>query len=159
MWLKMTASKWFQIPSVSCCHYVVTWTNADLLAVVPLRTNLNDILFKIGCFILKKMHVKNVVCKILAFFFRNPMCWCCQCLGFSGGQWCDVSFMGYFIMHGVVTERKRPPFSRGHFQIDFLVGKLLKLVLNGLTNKITTLVQIIAWRCTYDKPLSEPMMA
>ena len=34
----------------------------------------------------------------------------------------------------------------------------LKLVCKGPINNIPTLVQILAWRCPGDKPLSEPMM-
>ena len=34
----------------------------------------------------------------------------------------------------------------------------LKFVPNGPINNITALVQIMAWRCSGDKPLSEPMM-
>ena len=38
------------------------------------------------------------------------------------------------------------------------IGILLKFVLKGPINNIPALVQIMAWRLTGDKPLSEPMM-
>ena len=65
----------------------------------------------------------------------------------------------------------RPRQNRRHFPDDifkrnFFYEKLwisikisLKFVPNGLINNIPALVQIMAWRRTGDKPLSEPMMA
>ena len=60
---------------------------------------------------------------------------------------------------------KWPPFSRRHFQMDFLEWKLwisinisLKFVPSGPINNIPTLVQVMAWCRPGNKPLSEPMM-
>ena len=52
---------------------------------------------------------------------------------------------------------------RPHFQMDFLQWKYLdynslKFVPKGSINYISSLVQIMAWCQTGDKPLSEPMM-
>ena len=64
----------------------------------------------------------------------------------------------------------RPRQNRRHFADDvfkcnflnenvwILIKISLKFVLEGLINNIPTLVQIMAWRLTGDKPLSEPMM-
>ena len=61
--------------------------------------------------------------------------------------------------------RQRPPFSRRHFQMDFLewnvwisINNSLKFVHRGPINNIPTLVQVMAWRRPGDKPLSELMM-
>ena len=57
------------------------------------------------------------------------------------------------------------PFCGWHFHIDFFVWKLwyfkqisLKLIKSGTINKRPTLIQIMAWCRTSDKPLSELMM-
>ena len=56
-------------------------------------------------------------------------------------------------------------FSRRYFQLHFLEWKCLnfecnltKFVPKGPINNNTTLFQIMAWRWTGNKPLSEPMM-
>ena len=64
----------------------------------------------------------------------------------------------------------RPRQNRGNFADDIfkrnffnenvwiLIKISLKFVLKGPINNIPVLVQIMAWRQTGDKPLSEPMM-
>ena len=61
------------------------------------------------------------------------------------------------------AETKRSPFSGRHFQMHFLEWKCmikisLKFIPKGPVNNIPALVQIMAWRRTGDKPLSEPMV-
>ena len=59
-----------------------------------------------------------------------------------------------------------PPSRRQHFQMHFLEWiylnldkkMSLKFVPKGPINNIPALVQIVAWRRSGDKPLSEPMM-
>ena len=60
---------------------------------------------------------------------------------------------------------KMPPFADDIFKCIFLnenvwipIKNSLKFVPKGPINNIPTLVQIMAWRCSGDKPLSEPMM-
>ena len=64
------------------------------------------------------------------------------------------------------AEIKWTPFSRRHFQMDFLnedvwiwIKISLKFVPRGLINNNPALVQTIACRRPSDKPLSEPRMA
>ena len=66
----------------------------------------------------------------------------------------------------VGVERKWTTFRRRHFQTYFIQRKCLnlddislKFVSKGPINNISALVQIMAWRRSGDKPLSEPMMA
>ena len=74
---------------------------------------------------------------------------------------CDHS---HFYLH-IEAKTKWPPFSRRHFEMDFFnenawisIKISLKFVLKGPINNIPALVQIMAWRQSGDKPLSEPMM-
>ena len=57
------------------------------------------------------------------------------------------------------------PFSRQHFEMDFLHENLwisikisLKFLARGPVNNIPALVQIMAWHQPGNKPLSEPLM-
>ena len=61
-------------------------------------------------------------------------------------------------------ETKWPPFSIRHFQIHFLeenawisIKFSLTFVLKGPINNIPALIQMMAWRRSGDKPLSEPI--
>ena len=65
----------------------------------------------------------------------------------------------------IEAETKWPPFRRRYFQTHFLNENVrisikisLKFVPKGPINNIPALVQIMAWRRSGDKPLSEPMM-
>ena len=60
---------------------------------------------------------------------------------------------------------KWPTFRRWHFKriffnknVSISIKVSLKFVPKGPINNIPTLVQIMAWRWTGDKPLTEPMM-
>ena len=74
--------------------------------------------------------------------------------------------IAYWIQdYHIEAETKWTPFSRRHFQMDFLEWKCMnfdkknssKFVPMGPINNIPVLVQIMAWRRQGDKPLSEPM--
>ena len=61
--------------------------------------------------------------------------------------------------------KKWPPFHKWYFQMHNMKEKFcisvlisLKFVLNGPIDSKTALVQVIAWRCKGDKPLSELML-
>ena len=75
----------------------------------------------------------------------------------------ETNVLGHLHGYHIEAETKWPPFSRRHFQIDFLEWKCminisLKFVPRGPINNIPTLVQVMAWRRPGDKPLSEPML-
>ena len=48
----------------------IYWTNAELLLIRTLGTNVNDILGEIKTFSLKKMYLKNIVWEIVANFLN-----------------------------------------------------------------------------------------
>ena len=65
----------------------------------------------------------------------------------------------------IEAETRSPPFRRWRFQKHFLERNVwillnisLKFVPENQINNIPSLVQIMAWRRSGDKPLSEPMM-
>ena len=65
----------------------------------------------------------------------------------------------------IEAETKWPPFHRPHFQMHFLelnfwilIQISLRFIPKGPINNIPSLVQIMAWRRSGDKPLSQPMM-
>ena len=66
-----------------------------------------------------------------------------------------MSWHVLFIHLHIEAETKWTPFHRRHF---LPVKMSLKLVPYGPINNISALVQIMAWRRSGDKPLSEPMM-
>ena len=77
------------------------------------------------------------------------------------GRWW-VSCM--FCFFNTLRRRQNGPFCRRPFKLIFLNGNVwitikisLKFVPKGPINNILSLVQIIAWRRSGDKPLSEPM--
>ena len=47
-------------------HQVIFWTNAEKLLIVPLRTNLSEILIKMLTLSFKKMPFKNITCEMVA---------------------------------------------------------------------------------------------
>ena len=54
-------------------HQAIIWTNAGILSIWPLGTNLIEILIEILTFSFKKMHSENVVCEAAAILSR-PQC-------------------------------------------------------------------------------------
>ena len=51
----------------------ITWTNAGILLIGPLETNVNEISIEIHAFSFKKFHLKNVVWEMAAILSR-PQC-------------------------------------------------------------------------------------
>ena len=51
----------------------ITWTNSGILLIGPWGTILNDISVENHIFSFKKMHLKNVICKMAAILFQ-PKC-------------------------------------------------------------------------------------
>ena len=72
---------------------------------------------------------------------------------------------GFFILKHIEAETKWPPFRIWHFQTHLIQWNFrisikisLKFVPKGPINNKPAFVQIMAWRRSGDKPLSEPMM-
>ena len=114
------------------------------------------IIIKIWRFSFKKIWKKKP-CKMAAILSR-PQC---------------VTMYTSIIMRGVLftppclaLNTLRPTRNRRHFEDDIFkctflnenIFILIKISLNGPINKISALVQIMAWHRPGDKPLSEPMM-
>ena len=51
---------------------VITWTNADLLPIVPIRTNFRKFWWKYKSFVILENAVENVVSKLSAILFQPP---------------------------------------------------------------------------------------
>ena len=77
----------------------------------------------------------------------------------------SFSKMGQIKYYLISPWTKWPPFHRWHFQVHFYEWKFvyffqiwLKIVPKGLIDNKPSLVQVMAWHRTGDKPLPEPMM-
>ena len=151
----------------------IIWTNAGILLIEPLGRNSSEILIAIQTFSFKKTYLKISSAKwhpfclglnVLIFFFNifrimttlqpqqnghhsaddNLKCTFFNTLRLrqNGGQFPDVIFKCIFY-----NER-----------IWISIEISLKIVPKGPINNIPALVQIMAWRRSGDKPLSEPML-
>ena len=123
----------------------ITWTN--ILSIVPSVTHIDEILFRIQIYSIKKM--------LLNLSSANcwPFCW-------------DLNVFSM----GDLTLTLRPRQDGRRFQMDFLewiflneiiwisIKMSLKFVPCDPINNIPALVQIMAWRQPGDKPLSGAMM-
>ena len=132
-------SQWLaQVTVVSWRHQTITWTNAWILLFGLLETNFSEILIKTHTFSFKKMHLKILSAKWRQF-----------CLALNtlrprqnGRRFADDTFKRSFLNENV--------------RISIKIS--LKFVPKGPINNNPVLVQIMAWRRSGDKPLSEPMM-
>ena len=101
-----------------------------------------------------------------------PVCWWHFPIHFSlfpsrtfGIQTSGGYILGFVLIQHIEAQTKLTPYRRWHFQVHFLnenisiLNKIsLKFVSTGQINNMPTLVHIMAWRRSGDKPLSEPMM-
>ena len=140
--------------------------NAVLLSIGPLGTNFSDILIRIQNFSFMKMHLKISSAK------RWPFCPGGISYTKSGHRqvwyWLPKPEYSVSSIRTVNTLRLRQ--NRRHFADDIFkcfflnenvwipVKISLKFVPRGPINNNQALVQIMAWRWSGDKPLSEPMM-
>ena len=60
-------------------HQTINWTNAGILSIEPLGTNVSEILIEIQIFSFKKMHFENIVCEMASIVSR-PQCVICDFL-------------------------------------------------------------------------------
>ena len=124
---------------------------AGLLLVGSLVTHIGEIWIKTREFLIKKTDFENIICKIPAMLSRA------HC---DTKKICSLSFLNTL----------RPRRNEQHFADDIFkriffnenvwisIKISLKFVSKGSINNIPALVQIMAWRRSGDKPLSEPMM-
>ena len=148
----------------------IIWTNAGILFIGPLGTNFSEFLTKILTFSFKKKNLKVSSGK-----------WHPFCLGLNVLTLCAISVlrnnrMGKYILYFLIwiqltSLNSSTPgqngrrFADGIFRCIFSNETLcvfmkisLKFVPKGPIDNIPALVQIMAWRRSGDKPLSEPMV-
>ena len=115
----------------------ITWTNAGILLIGPLWTNFSEILIRIQIFQFKKTHFKMSSWKWLPFWrglnVLRP--------GQNGRHFPDGIFKSIFLNENV-----------------WFFIKIHKFVPKWQINNVPSLVQIMAWRRSGDRPLSEPIM-
>ena len=141
----------------------IIWTNAGILLIGALGTNVSEILIKICTFSLKKMLLKMSSGK------RRPSCLGLNVLKWLGiGSFCKVVATFSYVGRSFNSLRPRQMaaiLADDIFKWIFLNENViisieisLKFVPKGGINNIPALVQIMAWRRPGDKPLSGPMM-
>ena len=119
----------------------IIWTNTGILLIWPLGTNFIEILIGIHTFSLTKMHLNVSVCR-MATILSRPQCVNTLRPRQNVHRLADDTFKRIFLNENVWKSIKIS----------------LKFVPKGPINNIPALVQIMAWRRSGDKPLSEPMM-
>ena len=143
----------YQFPSllgIQC--QAITWTNADFLSIIPLGANFSDIWNKnLKNISFMEMHLKMSSAKWRPFCpgaISVPVD-CMIPLNFNtlrprqnGRRFADDTFKRIFLNENVRTS----------------IEISLKFVPKGPINNIPALVQIMGWRRSGDKPLSEPLM-
>ena len=79
--------------------------------------------------------------------------------------WSSLWLQTFYYTWHIEAETKWPSISQWQFQMHFLewnyinlIKTSLKLVARGPINNIPAMVQVMDWRRSGDKPLSEPMM-
>ena len=143
--------------SPSRCQAII-WTKAGILLIETLGTNFSEILIEILTFSFKKKRLKVSSAK------RGPFC-----LGLNvlNTQTCQETSVDRRIPR---FNTLRPRQDGRHFADDILtciffnengcilIRFSLKYVRRGSIDNNLALVQIMTWRRSGDKPLSEPMM-
>ena len=133
-----------------CQCQAIIWTNAGILLIRPLGTNLSEILIEIYTFSFKKMHLK----------VSSPK-WRSFCLGLNVLKKSPGDIMlTRWSLYNMAT------MSQTTFSCSFSCMKSIvfwfkfhwNLFPNGPINNMPGLVQIMAWHQSCAKPLSEPMM-
>ena len=153
----------------------IIWTNAGILLIRTLGTNFSEILSEIHAFSFKKMHLKMSSAKWRPFCLGlNVLIYSWSLPGGIDLNW-NSSLYPFTMQRYAICKRPcfntlRPRRNGRHFAYDifkriFLNGNArisikisLKFVPKSPINNIPALDQIMVWRRSGDKPLSEPMM-
>ena len=127
------------LSAVQC--QAIIWINADLSWVGSLVTNFDGIHSKIYIHFLSMRYIWQYYLCNVSYFIE--------------AKW----------VNSLRPRRNRRHFADDSFKCIFLnenmfisINISLKFIPRGLVNNIPALVQIMAWRRSGDKPLSEPMM-
>ena len=133
----------------------IIWTNAGILLIGPLGTNFSEILIKTCRFSFKKIYLKMSSGK-----------WRPSCLGLNEvltpvKYKCDICQV---ILNTLRPRQNGPHFADDIFKCIFLNENIwisikisLKFVPKGPINNIPAVVQIMAWCCSGNKPLSSQL--
>ena len=139
----------------------IIWTNAGILLIWPLGTNFNEILIDIYIFSFKKMYLKMSSAK------WRPFCLGLNVLSSNGVDLILPEYSRFSIrrVNTLGPRQNGRRFADDTFKRIFLNENVrisikisLKFVPKGPIIINPALVQIMAWRRSGDKPLSEPMM-
>ena len=149
-------------------HQPIIRTNAGILLIWPMRTNVSEILIEIHAFSLRKMHLKMSSGKWRPFCFNLNVLTDYDDTIFSDTQPRNSRLTKTRLL-GVNTLRPRQHgrhFADHIFTCIFfnenrciLIKISLQYACKGPVDNNPILVQIMACRRTGDNPLSEPMMA
>ena len=100
----------------------IIWTNAGILLIGPLGTNVSEILIGIQTFSVKKWHLKTSAKWRLFRLGLNEL----NLNSDNNLQFYDDAEVEYkCIPSAIETETKWPPFSRRHFHMDFREWKYM----------------------------------
>ena len=140
----------------------IIWTNAGILLIEPLGTKFNETLIEIHTFSFKKMHLKMSSAKRRPFCLGPNVLMAGNSLRLRETMKCYLSNV-YFIH--LPLDKMAPILADNNLRYIFLnendrilIGISLKFVPRSPIDNKSTLVQVMAWRRTGDKPLPEPML-
>ena len=138
---------------MACWCQAIIWTSAGISLFGTLGTNFSEVLSKIHIFSFKKMHLKMSSAKWRQF---------CPGLNVLNKLWDIIT---HPCLNTLRPRQNGRRFADDTFKRIFLYENVrilikisLKFVPKGPINNNPALVQIMAWRWSGDKPLSEPMM-
>ena len=125
---------------MACCLRPLSHYMNQLWLIDTFHWNKSSVT-KVQRFFYQRECILNVVCKVVAIFFRPQ--WVNTLRPRQNGHhFADDTFIRIFLYENV----------------RILIKISLKFVPKGPINNIPALVQVMAWRRSGDKPLSEPMM-
>ena len=154
-------------------------TNAGILLIEPLGTNFSERLIGIQAFSFKKMHLKmssakwrpfclGLIVLILSSKHRDHCNKPINCHKLKIWSYNFLPLSGFMFLRRVNTFTPRQNdrhFADDVFKLIFVSGNVwisikiwLKFAPKGPIYNISVLVQIMAWRGSEDRPLSEPMI-
>ena len=124
-------------------HQAIIWTNAGILLIGPLGTNLSEISIEILTFSFKKMHLKVSSAK------QRPFC--------LGLNVLKINCLKFGLKFPGANELTM------HMLLPYIGVSVWELVYSGVQkgqiNEQAALVETLFWRQTTGKPLSEPIMS
>ena len=152
------------ISKKACCrtNQVINWTNDDLSKQIPTGISIGRFLVEMPTIRIVKLwsNIYNYRQISTGTMSRLDTCLNCWYTHHPGS-----SFTSWVGLNSLRPRQNRRYFADDVFKCNFLNENVwipikisLKPVPKGPINNIPALVQIMAWRRTGDKPLSEPIL-